>query len=64
MDRNEEILAFVNNALKDNESISTEDVMNTLDVTKQEIISTLYTKGGYCITGALTSYGSISKLGK
>ena len=64
MNRNDEIIVFVDNALKDNDSINTIDVMNTLEVTKQEILQALYTKGGYYITGALTDYGTISKLVK
>ena len=62
MDRSNEIIVFVDNALKDNDSIDTKDVMISLEVTKQEILQALYTKGGYCITGALSNYGTISKL--
>lgn len=62
MNRSNEIIVFVDNALKDNDSIDTKDVMNALNVAKQEIFIALYTKGGYTITGALTNYGTISKL--
>ena len=64
MDRSNEIIVFVENALKDNDSINTKDVMNTLEVTKQQILVALYSKGGYVITGALVDYGTISKLRK
>ena len=62
MDRSNEIIQYVDNLLQDKESIDTKDVMNGLNVSKQEIFIALYTKGGYAITGALTNYGTISKL--
>ena len=62
MNRSNEIIVFVDNALKDNDSIDTKDVMISLEVSKQDILKALYDKGGYCISGALTDYGSISKL--
>ena len=62
MNRSNEIIVFVDNALKDNDSIDTKDIMISLEVTKQDIFKALYSKGGYCITGALVDYGSISKL--
>lgn len=64
IDRSNEIVVFVDSALANSTSISTKDVMVSLDVTKQQILTALYSKGGYCITGALTKYGVISKLKK
>ena len=62
MDRSNEIIQYVDTLLETNESINTKDVMETLNVPKQEIFIALYTKGGYTITGALVDYGTISKL--
>lgn len=64
IDRNDEIIVFVDSALQSTDSIDTKDVMVSLEVTKQQIFAALYGKGGYCITGAYTNYGAISKLGK
>ena len=62
MGRENEILEYINSRLEGNNELSTKDVMNDLNVTKQEILIALYGKGGYCITGALVDYGTISKL--
>jgi len=62
IDRNNEIIVFVENALKDNNSIDIEDVVISLEVSKQDVFEALHDKGGYCIAGALTDYGTISKL--
>lgn len=62
MDRSNEIIQYVDAELVNKESVDTKDVMNALNVAKQEIFIALYTKGGYTITGALTNYGTISKL--
>lgn len=64
MNRSNEIIVFVDNTLKDNDSIDTKDVMISLEVSKQDILKALYGKGGYCITGALSNYGAISKIKK
>ena len=60
MGRENEILEYINSRLESNNELSTKDVMNDLNVTKQEILIALYGKGGYCITGALVDYGTIS----
>lgn len=62
MNRNNEIIEYIDRILQNEKYINTEDVMNMLNVKKQEILQALYTKGGYCITGALVDYGTISKL--